>query len=350
MLEKSVCLRRNLECPSASKWSMHRLVFMLACLLLLPIIVPRVVLGALIDNATYTVTDLTQLQTPGKYHLSLHIGDRDRRVIFVTPKDFKAGEPLPIVFFFHGAGGTAEQAAHTYGWVEKAEAENFFVAFPEGMPVRPDSPASFLLNPHIWRDQRAGMPTREVDDVHFFEEMLKQFEAVMPIDAHRVYVTGFSNGAGMTFTLGGHYSDRIAAIAPVSSQSFVKIEALARPLPLYYLTGTADPLIPYHGGTSSLPWGQTRTLPPVQESVDTWAKLDGCAAEPATVSDEDGVRVLHYGPGSDAAEIYFTTIEGNGHHWPGTVEPLPHAISGPSLDPFNATDRIWDFFKMHPLP
>ena len=152
--------------------------------------------------------------------------------LLYVPDHLEPGKKYPLVLFFHGAGGTAEQAAHTYGWVEKAEAENFFVAFPEGMPVRPDSPASFLLNPHIWRDQRAGMPMREVDDVHFFEEMLKQFEAAMPIDAHRVYVTGFSNGAGMTFTLGGHYSDRIAAIAPVSSQSFVPSTALARPLPV----------------------------------------------------------------------------------------------------------------------
>lgn len=68
---------------------------------------------------------------------------------------------------------------------------------------------------------------------------LNQLEATLPIDSHRVYVTGFSNGAGMTFTLGGHFSDRIAAIAPVSSQSFTKAELLARPLPVYYLTGTA---------------------------------------------------------------------------------------------------------------
>ncbi len=61
------------------------------------------------------------------------------------------------------------------------------------------------------------------------------------------------------------------------------------------------------------------------------------------------MRVLHYGPGRDNSEILFTTVEGNGHHWPGTTEPLPGAISGPALDPFHATDQIGDFFKTHPL-
>jgi polyhydroxybutyrate depolymerase len=87
----------------------------------------------------------------------------------------------------------------------------------------------------------------------------------------------------------------------------------------------------------------------VQESVETWARLDGCPSEPQVVSDADGIRVVRYGPGREGAELLFTVVEGNGHHWPDTKEPLPHAISGPALDPFNATDRIWEFFKEHPL-
>ena len=328
---------------------MRRFLFILACLLLLPLALTRMLLGSLVDGNFPPVTDLKQLLEPGRHRVSIRIDDRDRTFLFVTPKGFKPGKPLPIVFFFHGAGGTAEQAARTYGWVEKADAENFFAAFPQGLPVRPDAPASFILNPHVWRDQRAGLPVSGVNDVHFFEELLDKLQTALPIDPRRVYVTGFSNGAGLTFTLGAHFPDRIAAIAPISSQSFARVETLARPLPVYYLTGTADPLIPYNGGTVKLPWGNTHTVPPVQESVDTWAKLDGCPPQPRIVSDENGVRIERYGPGRDESEILFTTIEGNGHHWPGTVEPLPHIICGPTLDPFHATDRIWDFFVKHPL-
>jgi polyhydroxybutyrate depolymerase len=329
---------------------MLRFAFTLACLvLLLPVLLPRLIFGAMEDTLMPTVTDLNQLLAPGKYRVSIPVDGHDRKFIFVTPKNFKPGQPLPIVFFLHGAGGSAQQASHTYGWVEKADAETFFVAFPEGLPVHPDKEAGFLLNPHIWRDRRMGMQVAWVDDAHFFEELLNRLEATLPIDPKRIYVTGFSNGAGMTFTLGAQFSDRIAAIAPVSSQSFVPSTALARPVPVYYLTGTADPLIPYHGGPVTLPWGPEHAMPPVQESVDTWAKLDGCPPQPKVVSDENGVRVERYGPGKDDSEILFTTIEGNGHHWPDTIEPLPHAISGPSLDPFNATDRIWDFFVKHPM-
>jgi polyhydroxybutyrate depolymerase len=327
---------------------MCRFIFILACPLLWPLVLPPVMFARM-DEMTPTVTDLHQLLEPGTHRVSIRVDDRDRKLIFVTPKGFKPDEPIPIVFFFHGAGGTAQQASRTYGWAEKANAENFFAVFPEGLPVRPESDGNFFLNPHIWRDERAGLPVRGVNDVHFFEELLDWLQAALPIDRQRIYVTGFSNGAGMTFTLGARFADRIAAIAPVSSQSFARIDALARPLPVYYLTGTADPLIPYHGGTATLPWGTSRTLPPVRESAETWARLDGCPPGPQVVSDSNGVRVVRYGPGRDQAEVFFTSVEGNGHHWPGTVEPLPHFICGPTLDPFNATDRIWNFFVQHPL-
>jgi len=267
------------------------------------------------------MTDFNALRTPGRHVMSVRIDDYDRKFIFITPSNPKPGQNLPLVFFFHGAGGTAAQASRTYGWTEKAEAGHFFMVLPEGLPVRPESEGSFLLNPHIWRDERPALKVSPVNDVHFFEELLQRIEDVLPVDTHRVYVTGFSNGAGLTFTLGSHFSDRIAAIAPVSSQSFIHIDALARPLPVYYLTGTADPLIPYHGGSVKLPWGNTRTTPPVQESVDTWAKLDGCPPQPQIVSDAGGVHVLRYGPGTAGAEVLFTTIDG-----------------------------IWEFFKAHPLP
>jgi polyhydroxybutyrate depolymerase len=299
-------------------------------------------------GASPSVTDFNKFLSPGEHNGTLRLDNRERQFIIITPAGATADEPRPVVFFFHGAGGSAAQAAATYGWVGKAKTERFFVVFPQGLGARPDAPTSFLRNPGIWRDERSGI-SGPVDDVHFFSTLLDKLETVLPIDRRRVFVTGFSNGAGMTFTLGAHFSDRIAAIAPVSSQSFVTTDQLARPLPVYYLVGTADPLVPFAGGTTTLPWGNTQTTPAVQESADLWARLDGCPATPQTISDKDGVRVLRYGPGHADSEVLFTIVTGNGHHWPKTVEPLPAVISGPSLDPFSATDRIWDFFKRHPL-
>lgn len=300
-------------------------------------------------NNLHPVTDFNTFLKSGRHDGTLLLEDHNRRFIIVTPDGATLDQPAPIVFFFHGAGGSAEQAARTYGWVEKAQAERFFVVFPEGLGVRPDEAPGLVLNPRIWRDERGTIPNL-VNDAGFFSTLLAKLEEVLPIDKRRVYVTGFSNGAGMTFTLGGHFSDRIAAIAPVASQSFAPVGQLARPLPVYYMVGTADPLIPFNGGTTTLPWGTTRDYPPVQQSADHWAALDGCPPAPQIISDKDGVRVERYGPGHEDSEVVYTIVDGNGHHWPNSVEPLPRLISGPRIDSFSATDRIWEFFKRHPLP
>jgi polyhydroxybutyrate depolymerase len=294
------------------------------------------------------LTNFNLFVTPGAHSGSVPVGDYDRQFVIVTPKDADFDHPAAVVFFFHGAGGSAEQAMQSYGWVEKAKKEHFFVVFPQGLGLRPGAASTFLNNPAVWRDERPGT-SDAVSDVDFFSTLLTKLEEVLPIDHQRVFVTGFSNGAGMTFALGAHFSDRIAAIAPVASQSFVTADTLARPLPVYYLVGGADPLIPFTGGEATTPWGLTRTWPPVQQSVDQWVKLDGCDQKPENGSVHDGVRVQRYRPRHDGAEVIFTVVTGNGHHWPVSVEALPRQISGPALDPFSATDRIWDFFRRHPL-
>jgi polyhydroxybutyrate depolymerase len=295
------------------------------------------------------LTNFNLFVTPGTHPGTVPVGDFERSFVIVTPTGANFDRPAPIVFFFHGAGGGAEQAMQTYGWLEKAKREHFFVVFPEGLGVRPEARSTSLGNPAIWRDQRVA-ESGPVDDADFFSTLLTKFEEVLPIDKRRVYVTGISDGGGMTFALGADFSDRIAAIAPVAAESSVTADRLARPLPVYYLVGTADPLIPFNGGPVVLPWGVTRTWPPVQTSVDQWVRLDGCKAKPEEAGGRDGVKVLRYRPGHDGAEVVFTIVEGNGHHWPTSVEPLPPLISGPTRDPFSATDRIWDFFRRHPLP
>src|SRR5271163_3341614 len=99
---------------------MLRLLFLFACLLFLSHLLARIIAAESYPN----MSDLTPLLEPGRHRFTLNIDGHNRRVLFITPQGFKPGMPLPIVFFFHGAGGTCEQAAHTYGWVEKAGKEN----------------------------------------------------------------------------------------------------------------------------------------------------------------------------------------------------------------------------------
>lgn len=281
---------------------------------------------------------------------TIRVGERDRRYVVHVPAGYDSKRSAPVVIMLHGAGGSAWGAARETGWIAKSDEAGFLLIFPEAMRPDPSRPAQFLRNPQIWNDGsgRAHAGRHNIDDVGFIRAMLDDLAARFAVDARRVFVTGFSNGASMTFRVGAELSDRVAAIAPVSGHFWLNNAKLTRPVPMLYIIGTTDPLNPLAGGEVPLPWGGVDRKAPIRDSVIRWAKLLGCPPEPRVLRDEGGVKIVAYGPGEDASEVLFCTVEGLGHTWPGGKSLLPERIVGKRSDRLDATALIWEFFQKHP--
>jgi polyhydroxybutyrate depolymerase len=250
----------------------------------------------------------------------------------------------------HGGGGTAENAVKETGWSTKADTAGFLVAYPNATPPDPSKPAKFRGNPQTWNDAsgRFEKDGGEPDDVAFIGAMIDDIATKTSLDPHRIFVTGFSNGASMAFAVGAGLSERIAAIAPVAGACWLTGLKLKRGVSLCYITGTADPLNPIPGGPVKFGLGG-RDKPPVLDSVIKWIEAVGAKVDPADDSEANGVRTRRYGPGNDGAEVVFITIDGQGHIWPGGVNLLPEFIVGKATDKLKAVDVIWEFFEKHPL-
>lgn len=186
---------------------------------------------------------------PGDHRLSLRVGDRERRYLVYVPPRYDGRRPVAAVVFFHGAGGTAQWSLSETGWGEKADREGFLAIFPDGTAADPTKPAGFLSNPQLWNDGSGRTPLARlgVDDVAFARTLVEDIKRRYVVDDRRVYVTGFSNGAGLTFTLAAKLSDVFAAVAPVASHCWLKDPHPGRALPTLYIVGTQDPLIPGRG-------------------------------------------------------------------------------------------------------
>src|SRR5439155_26061059 len=139
--------------------------------------------------------------------------------------------------------------------------EGFVLLVPEALPLDPSRPANFLKNPTWWNDGSPAATTaqREVDDVAFLTSLIDEW-AEGP-----VFVTGFSNGAAMTFRLAAVLSERLSAIAPVAGYCWQELAPLPRPVPTLYLLGKDDPLVPVEGGRVRSPWGWVEDRPPIRE-------------------------------------------------------------------------------------
>jgi polyhydroxybutyrate depolymerase len=289
---------------------------------------------------------------PGDHTLELTINGLKRHYVVHVPKAYDGKIPVPVVIMFHGGGGRARGAMQETGWSAKADRENFLVVYPEGVPRDPTRRGSFVTNPQSWNDGSArpilAAARQNIDDVGFVNAMLDDLGMKFRIDPHRLYATGFSNGASMTFRAGRELSTRLAAIAPVAGSDWLEQPTPAQPLSLLYLTGTADPLNPLEGGEITLGGKPAGNKPPVREFIDKWVKMLGCASEPKTIHDRDGVKGLAYTACHDHAEVVFYTVTGMGHFWPGGMSHLPERVIGKSFNKISATDLIWEFFQKHP--
>lgn len=283
---------------------------------------------------------------PGTHRLAIASGGYRREAVLHVPKGYDPAARPPLVVGLHGAGGNGEQFMKGGGWADLSDRQGFLFVGPDGLPARPGSEANFLTNPRLWNSGqlRPGAPRTAIDDSAFVAALLDDLGARAPYDQKRVYVTGHSNGGGMTFRLAARLANRIAAIGTVAGLVADEAPRPERPVPTLYLLGTKDPLVPLEGGVSRTPWG-SRATKPVADYLGTWAKAIGCAPLPVAVSETGGVRTVEYRPKGGGPRLRVLYLEGHGHAWPGSREPgLVQRGMGPVTSSLDATETIWAFF------
>ena len=267
-----------------------------------------------------------------------------RRRYWLAPPPLSTEGVGALVLILHGTGGSGLLAVEETGLAAFAARAGFAVAFPEGLPPDPDAPAKFLSNPQRWNDgsTRPGDKLHTAtDDVGFLAAVVADALGRTRSDPARVFLTGFSNGAGMAFRFVAERADLIRAIAPVAGHCWIDHPQPSRPVPTLFLIGNRDPLIPLGDGPVNLPWfSQPVPRPGIGRTLAKWAIGLGCAPVPKLVADAGGLREEEYGP------VFRTiTIDGLGHHWPGGKGLLNPRLGGPPSNRLNANERIWEFFR-----
>lgn len=255
--------------------------------------------------------------------------------------------PMPLVLVFHGAGGGGKASLERNGWIELSEREGFIVAAPDGLPVLPQRPVDFRTNPRLWNSSQNNpdRPRARIDDVAFVAAMIDAIAARDKIDPRRIYASGHSNGASMSYRLAARMSERIAAIAPVMGQNASIGARPARAVPTLAILGGADPLFKAEGGTRQLPWGEG-TAPAHAIGISAWAQSLGCADRPEPERDDSRVRVERYTGCHGDVPFVVWLLKAHGHGWPGgAASGLPVAMLGPESGDLDATELVWRFFS-----
>jgi len=224
-----------------------------------------------------------------------------REALVAFPK--KRKEPSPVIFAFHGHGGTARFSAWKFDF-HKLWPEAICV-YPQGLrtPVPRIDPEGKMSG---WQKFLGDQNDR---DLAFFDVMLASLKQDRQVDPQRIYVAGHSNGGFFTYLLWATRGDQLAAIAPVAAMNGLRDEARQKPLPVLHVAGEKDQIVPF-----SFQLGTLQRLRQRNECAIEGRSLDAERTEYASQVGATVITMLHTG----------------GHEIPA-----------------NAPARIVDFFQQH---
>ncbi|HEV8359299.1 MAG TPA: prolyl oligopeptidase family serine peptidase, partial [Candidatus Thermoplasmatota archaeon] len=180
----------------------------------------------------------------GRLQRTVTVDGLERAFVVHVPQQVTGGTDVPVVFMLHGTGGNGSEYYVRSQWVEQADEDGLIAVFPTaatfcyaedddgdgtigqgeyrigtkwsaGKLGTPDMPlCGEDLIAQFPAARRADIESRVVvDDVAFFDAMVEALDEELPVDRHRMYVTGFSNGGSMSGRLMVERANTFAAFA-----------------------------------------------------------------------------------------------------------------------------------------
>ena len=299
-------------------------------------------------SAPAAATSVVAVENVRAFQETISHQNSNRTVLVLRPEVATGSTPPPVFVLLHFLDGSSSEMANLIEISKLVRDRGAWVLLPQAIE------GNWNHTPNL-ADSLGGLGAIDlhaglvgfsaVDDVGFLAKMIDTLTARHGLDARRVYMGGYSNGALMTVRFACERPEKIAggAVVGATMRNTQAPKCMpARAVPMLYINGTADQVAPYAGGPTSLsadaalalwvqangcnPTPQTSTLPDTTPDGTTTQRRAwrGCA---------EGVGVDHY------------TVQNGGHTWPGTIDFTPSL--GKASQDFQATDVIWDFFMQY---
>jgi polyhydroxybutyrate depolymerase len=282
----------------------------------------------------------THAQTPpasgSNLDRSIQVDGLERTYHVHLPAMTTPSPGVPLLIMLHGGTGNGSRMEQRSGFSELADREGFIVVYPDGTGL---VNGRFTWNAY---DCCGYAQRKQVDDVGFISALIDRMIEEFDVDPARVYITGYSNGAMMTFRLACELSDKIAAAAPYAGALNTDSCGATQPVPILIMNGEEDQNVPVAGGLSpnaGAPSQNDRVDQPTSHAVDTWSGIDGCADVPIQ-PDSEAALISTYGSCLDGAVVEQVLIHDWDHRWPSET-------NGSLID---ASDVIWDFVSRFAKP
>ena len=260
--------------------------------------------------------------------------DINREFYIVSPNDLTSDDQAPLLISLHGGADYADANMQYTGFLDILNEKSFVAIFPQGTVAEGKGDTGWYAGGDC-----SGL---EVCDLSFIERLIDYSVEDHNIDKDRVYVSGFSNGAFMVYTLACFLSDKIAAFAPVSgsmSPDDYQICNPQRPIPIIHIHGINDDSIPIQGSDY---------VTPLEDVSSFLSMINNCTQ--SSIIDGEDINEDGYAWYSEISydcnegvTVNFTYLENFGHNWPSLESSKG---SGADID---GASFIWEFLSAYDI-
>jgi poly(3-hydroxybutyrate) depolymerase len=233
-----------------------------------------------------------------------------RTYLLSVPRNYDGSTPLPLIFGWHGAGGTGNEAREQFT-IEPAAAGGAIFVYPDGLGTAGNTD---------WDETATG------PDVELFDTLVNYLTSNYCVDRNRIFSTGMSAGAFFTNALGCYRGGVLRAIAPVAGGPPSSSDSSP-----VTCTGNVGAWIAHASNDTTVDFttGGIATR-------DFWISRNGCSTTLAPVAVNPSDCVEYQGCLPDLPVVWCVYSEG--HTWPSMANCSDSGVC------FDAGPAVWAFF------
>jgi polyhydroxybutyrate depolymerase len=270
-------------------------------------------------------------------HVTIESGGARRTAVIVERERLKLGR-RPVIVVLHGGSGSGARVRRNLGLEDAIRSHNVTLVYPDA------------IDGH-WGDTKETAQR----DIDFLRTLIDQLIGNGTADRRKIFIVGSSTGGMLALRIacdraGQAYAGVATIIANLPADIAESCQP-PKPIPLMVINGTANPIMPYAGGKTTLGDSKIEVVS-TDATLAAFAKADGCGDGRTTLAlpdkdPRDGTRSYLDKLNGCKAPIELIRIEGGGHTIPGrfsagTTRGQP---VGAHTHDFDAAHVIWDFFR-----
>ena len=256
----------------------------------------------------------------------------NRLYTLYKPENLK--EKAPLVFVLHGYTSNSTNIMNYSKMNEIADQNGFMVCYPQGT-------TNIYTGQTHWNANLNEMSS--VTDSEFLTDLAKKLQAEFNLSEKNTFACGMSNGGFMSYTLGCERSDTFKAIASITGtmSGYDWNNCNPNKVPVLQISGTNDMVVPMDGSMSLAGgWGGA---PKIQDIMNYWGDINECTQTQtqnlpdSNKTDNSYVSIEKKVDCFNNHQVWFYTVYGGAHTWPGAWGNMD----------INASEEIWDFFSRY---